>query len=39
MKILEQGFKMNLVEIKEHEIGVDTMDDYLKLKSKYENIS
>ena len=37
MKIMEQGFKINAVEIKEHEIGVDTIDDFNYLKKKYEN--
>jgi 3-deoxy-manno-octulosonate cytidylyltransferase (CMP-KDO synthetase) len=36
MKILEQGYKMNCVQIKSHEIGVDTIDDYNYLKNKYE---
>lgn len=37
MKILEQGYNMNCVKIKSHEIGVDTIDDYNYLKDKYEN--
>ena len=37
MKILEQGFKMNCVKIDNHEIGVDTIEDYNYLKKKYEN--
>jgi len=36
MKILEQGYKMNCVQINSHEIGVDTIDDYNYLKNKYE---
>ena len=36
MKIMEQGFKINAVEITSHEIGVDTIDDYNYLKSRYE---
>lgn len=36
MKILEQGYIMNCVEIDNHEIGVDTIDDYNYLKKKYE---
>ena len=36
MKILEQGYKINCVQIKSHEIGVDTIDDYKYLKNKYE---
>lgn len=36
MKILEQGFYMNCVKINEHEIGVDTKEDYEYLKNKYE---
>ena len=37
MKIMEQGFKINAVEVAEHEIGVDTIDDYNYLKNKYTN--
>lgn len=37
MKILEQGFVMNCVKIDNHEIGVDTIDDYNYLKKKYES--
>ena len=33
----EQGFKMNCVKIDNHEIGVDTIEDYNYLKKKYEN--
>ena len=36
MKIIEQGFKINCVKIKNHEIGIDTMEDYNYLKKKYE---
>lgn len=36
MKIIEQGFKINAVEIKDHEIGVDTIEDYNYLKNKYK---
>ena len=36
LKIIEQGYKINTVEIKNHEIGVDTFGDYLFLKEKYE---
>jgi len=36
LKIIEQGYKINTVEIKDHEIGVDTLGDYLFLKEKYE---
>lgn len=37
MKILEQGYDMNCVEIQDHEIGVDTLEDYNYLKNKYED--
>ena len=37
MKILEQGYDMNCVEILDHEIGVDTREDYNYLKNKYEH--
>ena len=36
LKIMEKGYKINAVEIKEHEIGIDTMEDYIYLKTKYE---
>ena len=36
MKILEQGYIMNCVKIENHEIGVDTIEDYNYLKKKYE---
>ena len=36
MKIMEQGFKINAIEITSHEIGVDTVDDYNYLTSQYE---
>ena len=36
MKIIEQGFFINCVKINNHEIGVDTQDDYNYLKKKYE---
>jgi len=36
MKIMEQGFKINAVEVNEHEIGVDTQADYDYLVKKYE---
>ena len=36
LKIIEQGYKINAVEIKEHEIGIDTIDDYNYLKNKYQ---
>ena len=39
MKLLEQGFTMNCVKIEEHETGVDTKEDYLYLKNKYETNS
>ena len=37
LKILEQGKKITATEVLEHEIGVDTYEDYLYLKDKYEN--
>jgi 3-deoxy-manno-octulosonate cytidylyltransferase (CMP-KDO synthetase) len=36
MKIMEQGYKINAVEVIEHEIGVDTQIDYDYLVQKYE---
>ena len=36
MKILEQGYTMNCIQIHNHEIGVDTIEDYNFLKIKYE---
>lgn len=36
MKILEQGYKINAVQIENHEIGVDTIDDLNYLIEKYE---
>lgn len=36
LKILEDGHKINSVLALEHERGVDTPDDYLYLKNKYE---
>jgi 3-deoxy-manno-octulosonate cytidylyltransferase (CMP-KDO synthetase) len=35
MKIMEQGFHINSVKTNNHEIGVDTIDDYNYLKNKY----
>lgn len=35
MKIIEQGFHINSVKTDNHEIGVDTIDDYNYLKNKY----
>ena len=37
MKIMEQGFKINSVQVDEQERGVDTMDDYTYLLNKYTN--
>lgn len=37
MKIMEQGFKINSVCVKEQECGIDTMDDYNYLLSKYQD--
>ena len=37
LKILEQGKKINAISVSNHEVGVDTYDDYLYLKNKYEN--
>lgn len=36
LKIMEQGYKINCIEVTEHEIGVDTIEDYQYLKRKYE---
>lgn len=36
LKIIEQGYKINAIEVKEHEIGIDTKEDYTYLKNKYE---
>lgn len=36
MKIMEQGYKINAVEVYDHEIGVDTKEDYEYLLQKYE---
>lgn len=36
MKIMEQGFKINSVEVIEQECGVDTIDDYNYLVNKYK---
>jgi len=36
MKIMEQGYKINAVEVKDHEIGVDTIQDYHYLQEKYK---
>jgi 3-deoxy-manno-octulosonate cytidylyltransferase (CMP-KDO synthetase) len=35
MKIMEQGFHINSIKTNNHEIGVDTIDDYNYLKNKY----
>ena len=35
MKIIEQGYKINACEVINHEIGVDTIEDYNYLKNKY----
>ena len=35
MKIMEQGFRINSILTQNHEIGVDTIDDYNYLKNKY----
>ena len=37
LKIIEQGYKINAVEIRDHEIGIDTIEDYNNLKNKYES--
>ena len=37
MKILEQGFKINSIEVEDSERGVDTIEDYNYLLSKYSN--
>ena len=36
LKILEDGYKINSILVNNSEKGVDTMEDYLYLKSKYE---
>jgi 3-deoxy-D-manno-octulosonate cytidylyltransferase len=36
MKIMEQGFKINSVEVEESERGVDTIEDYNYLINKYK---
>ena len=36
LKIIEQGFKVNTIFSDKMERGVDTMEDYLYLKNKYE---
>tara|TARA_B100000035_G_C21024442_1_gene565538 strand:+ start:59 stop:1615 length:1557 start_codon:yes stop_codon:yes gene_type:complete len=36
LKIIEQGYKINAVEAKNHEIGIDTIKDYVYLKEKYK---
>ena len=37
MKIMEQGFKINSVEVEDAERGVDTIEDYNYLVNKYSN--
>ena len=37
MKIMEQGFKINSIEVEDSERGVDTIEDYNYLVSKYSN--
>ena len=37
MKIMEQGYKINSVEVEESERGVDTIEDYDYLVNKYDN--
>ena len=37
MKIMEQGFKINSVEVEDSERGVDTIEDYNYLLYKYSN--
>jgi 3-deoxy-manno-octulosonate cytidylyltransferase (CMP-KDO synthetase) len=36
LKIIEQGYKINAIYVNEHEIGIDTSQDYIYLKDKYE---
>jgi 3-deoxy-manno-octulosonate cytidylyltransferase (CMP-KDO synthetase) len=36
MKIMEQGFKINSIEVEDSERGVDTLDDYNYLVNKYK---
>ena len=35
MKIMEQGFKINSIEVEDSERGVDTIEDYNYLVNKY----
>tara|TARA_Y100000590_G_scaffold80432_1_gene89309 strand:- start:3 stop:776 length:774 start_codon:yes stop_codon:yes gene_type:complete len=37
MKIMEQGYKINSVEVEDSERGVDTIEDYNYLVNKYSN--
>ena len=32
LKIIEQGYKINAIEVKKHIRGIDTIDDYNYLK-------
>ena len=36
LKIIQQGYKINALEVKEHEIGIDTPEDYNYLLKKYQ---
>ena len=36
MKIMEQGYKINSIEVEDSERGVDTLEDYNYLVSKYK---
>tara|TARA_B100000401_G_scaffold435621_1_gene377642 strand:+ start:1972 stop:2715 length:744 start_codon:yes stop_codon:yes gene_type:complete len=38
LKIIEQGFKINTIFSEEMERGIDTNEDYIYLKNKYESI-
>ena len=39
LKVLEQDYKIYSLPVNFHEVGVDTQEDYLYLKNKYENKS
>ena len=39
LKVLEQDYKIYSLPVNFHEVGVDTQEDYIYLKNKYENKS
>lgn len=39
LKVLEQDYKIYSLSVNFHEVGVDTQEDYMYLKNKYENKS